>query len=152
MKLFSVLRVAANVLSAYTIKKEATGKVKDYGTKNLSDHLKFCVPTAIAANKQPRITSHVSRVGSKVPDLIKKRVMRLQSYFVAGALLPFQIMDNPYFHNLSNELISVGAKFGKVSVENVLSGRRTVQKDLLAMMEDVKKLVKTALNEGPISQ
>lgn len=85
--------------------KKRDGKVIDYGTKNLSDHMRTCknlerdTHTAVPGSsrsrplQQPKVTASFRKSNSSISVVDKEKGRRLQAFFVSSCFRPYNIVS-----------------------------------------------------------
>jgi hypothetical protein len=127
--------------------KAGDGTVKLYGTKNMTDHMKTCVS---ASGRQSSIDVFVKRVpGKNFANAERAAIKNAQVHLVVEAGLPFAIVENAGLRSFAQHMISIGSKYGNVSVDDVLYGPHTVRDAVFDKMkecqDEIKRQVATVL-------
>lgn len=123
--------------------QSADGKTKQYGTKNMTDHMKSC---ATACGRQPSIAAFVKRVPCKnLAGGDKVAVKNAEVRLVVGAGLSFSVVENPAFLAFAQQMISIGSKYGNVSPDEILYGRQTVRDTVFEKMMECRGEIKKAV-------
>lgn len=117
-------------------KRDPSGKVIDYGTKNLLGHMKHCNPTA-SGNMAGTVKSYFQS-STKVDQRTANSIKVAESKLVSGCHLSFNVLDNPNFKSFAQTMIEVGSRYGNVAADSVLYGRKTVREKTLQMVNDLQ--------------
>jgi hAT family C-terminal dimerisation region len=111
------------------------------GTGSLQRHK--CLVSSTPTPRQPSARDFMRKT---IPDAAKEAVAMVTVKFVTKDLRPFKCIEDEGFRALGQELIDVGAKFGKVKIGDVLCGRAALSRNYLnktydKVKQDVVKLV-----------
>ena len=102
------------------------------GTSGLKAHIKSCVGKV----DSPKITKFaVAESLKKLSTIDKAGLVNTISNMCATDIRPFSIVEGSGFKKLVEQLISIGAKYGKIPVDEVLPCARTVSRHIYSEAE-----------------
>jgi hypothetical protein len=120
--------------------KLSDGSIKNYGTTNMTDHMKSCYASQ---GKQLTMAGFVKRVpGKKFSDTEKTAVKEAQVRLVVEGGTSFAFVDNPGLRSFAQIMIQIGSKHGNINVEDVLYGPCTVRDAVFNKMEQCQQSIK----------
>ena len=108
-------------------KRENTGKVLEFGTKNLLDHIKHCKLGAASHSKT--IKGYYTSTKTTLSKPMLEAVKLSQAKMISGCHLAFKLVENETFKSFAQQMVNLGAQYGCVKVDDVLYGRKTIQKE-----------------------
>ena len=103
-------------------------------TSGLKAHTKSCV----GKTESPKITkfaASTSETVKKVSTTEKTELVNVISNMCATDIRPFSIVEGVGFRRFAEKLISIGAKHGNVSVDDILPSARTVSRHVYTEAE-----------------
>lgn len=123
---------------------------KKTGTSSLSRHIALCGHSATTTTQQQQPMSKF--MAQKVPLKTKQAVTEKCVYMCAKDIRPFYVVKGDGFVELAQELINVGATYGRVAASSVLPSPNTVATHCRNLAEEKReefaKQVKEILNKG----
>lgn len=106
-------------------------------TKSANRHFINCVPSSISSNKHTgKITSHL--YNQKLPSDIKSDLAIKASRVCYEDVRTFSMFNGSAFNDYCQELLNLGALYGKLEYKNVGPDRTTVKNYTIKNAEKVK--------------
>ena len=104
-------------------------KSKD-GTSGLNNHIKSCKPGEMSKSLSIKeiFTAKVASRGASLSAEDKSAFTDCEAKMCASDIRPFSIVEGSGFREVAANLISIGARYGNISVNKVLPAARTVSR------------------------
>lgn len=122
------------------------------GNSSLIRHVDQSSSTPASAQDQPRIKSFVT-ASKPIPAKVKQTEKCVS--FCCKDIRPFNIVNGGGFKELAQELINVGAAYGRVPVNSVIPRHVTIAKKCTDMAEEKRKALvqtlQTLLKDGTVA-
>ena len=116
-----------------------------FGTKNLLDHVRHCT-----ADKFPKVQMTLSQCVQQTPKLSKADISLVKQqevkYCVDG-YHSFRSVEHKGLRGLLQTCVDLGAKYGKMNVEEFLTGRKAVSR-LSASKVDTLEVLRSGVRLG----
>ena len=116
------------------------GQSLEFGTKKLLDHMKHCKLGAAAQSKT--IKSYYTSTKTTLSKPMLEAVKQSQAKMISGCHLAFNLVENETFKSFVQQMVNLGAQYGCVKVDDVLYGRKTIQKRMLDIAKDLQAKIK----------
>ena len=122
------------------ISKLPDGSIKQYGTTNMTDHMKTCYSSL---GKQLTMTGFMKRVpGKKFSDTKRRTVKEAEVRLVVEEGTSFAIVENNGLRAFAQLMIEIGSKHGNINIDDVLYGRDTVRDSVFTKMKECQSIIK----------
>lgn len=106
-------------------------------TKSANRHLENCVPLSVSSNHAGKITAHLY-TNNKLPRKIKSDLASKASRVCFDDVRTFSLFNGKAFNEYCQELISIGANYGKVDYDDIGPDKKTVKAYTMKNAIDIK--------------
>jgi hypothetical protein len=77
-----------------------------------------------------------------------RSIRRAEALFVGGCQLSFSMVANTHFRRFCQRLVQIGAQHRNIILGDILFGRKTVRKDIVSLVNDLKAFIREKLKSS----